>query len=197
MIKLFIDIFSSLRSFSSLRTIISTKREKRRLKKLREMGMSIGKNVYIPITTYLDTHYCYLITLGDNVRFGPNCTILAHDATMLKVVLAARIGLVTIHESCSIGFGAVILPGVEIGARSIIGAGSVVSSNIPSDSIAVGNPAKVIASTRDIIRYHKIAMKKQPIFASNEYNKFPLSKKKRDEIINKLREHSDTSGYMK
>ncbi len=51
---------------------------------------------------------------------------------------------VTIGEDCWIGGGAILCPGVTIGDRCIIGAGSVVTKDIPSDSIAVGNPAKVI-----------------------------------------------------
>ena len=51
---------------------------------------------------------------------------------------------VTIGEDCWIGGGATLCPGVTIGDRCIIGAGSVVTKDIPSDSIAVGNPAKVI-----------------------------------------------------
>ena len=47
-------------------------------------------------------------------------------------------------KTCWIGGGAVICPGVTIGDRCIIGAGSVVTKNIPDDSVAVGNPAKVI-----------------------------------------------------
>lgn len=51
---------------------------------------------------------------------------------------------ITIGEDCWIGGGAIICPGVTIGNRCIIGAGSVVTKDIPDDSIAVGNPAKVI-----------------------------------------------------
>ena len=51
---------------------------------------------------------------------------------------------VTIGEDCWIGGGAILCPGVTVGDRCIIGAGSVVTKDIPSDSIAVGNPAKVI-----------------------------------------------------
>ena len=51
---------------------------------------------------------------------------------------------VTIGEDCWIGGGAILCPSVTIGDRCIIGAGSVVTKDIPSDSIAVGNPAKVI-----------------------------------------------------
>ena len=51
---------------------------------------------------------------------------------------------VRIGDDCWIGGGAIICPGVTIGPRSIIGAGAVVTRDIPADSVAVGNPAKVI-----------------------------------------------------
>ena len=49
-----------------------------------------------------------------------------------------------VGEDCWIGGGAIICPGVTIGDRCVIGAGSVVTKDIPDDSIAVGNPARVI-----------------------------------------------------
>jgi maltose O-acetyltransferase len=53
---------------------------------------------------------------------------------------------VRIGDDCWIGGGAIICPGVTIGPRSIIGAGAVVTRDIPADSVAVGNPARVIRS---------------------------------------------------
>jgi len=58
-------------------------------------------------------------------------------------------GHVTIGPDCWIGMGVSILPGVTIGASSIIGAGSVVAKDIPEYSIAVGNPAKVLRDRRE------------------------------------------------
>ena len=51
---------------------------------------------------------------------------------------------ITIEDGCWTGGGVVILPGVTIGYDSVIGAGSVVTKNIPANSLAVGNPCKVI-----------------------------------------------------
>jgi maltose O-acetyltransferase len=53
-----------------------------------------------------------------------------------------------IGDDCWIGGGAIICPGVTIGPRSIIGAGAVVTRDIPADSVAVGNPAKVIRTLK-------------------------------------------------
>ena len=55
---------------------------------------------------------------------------------------------ITIGEDCWLGAGVIVCPGVTIGARSVIGAGSVVAKDIPADSMAVGNPARVIRKLR-------------------------------------------------
>jgi maltose O-acetyltransferase len=56
---------------------------------------------------------------------------------------------ITIGHDCWVGAGAIILPGVEIGARSVIGAGSVVTKDIPEGVLAVGNPCRVLREIRD------------------------------------------------
>ena len=67
-----------------------------------------------------------------------------------KIMFIASFGIffyfdpVTVGEDCWIGGGAIICPGVTIGNRCVIGAGSVVTKDIPDDSVAVGNPARVV-----------------------------------------------------
>ena len=64
---------------------------------------------------------------------------------------------VTIGDNCWIGAGAVICPGVTIGDNSVIGAGSVVTRDIPANSVAVGNPCRVLReiNERDRLYYYK------------------------------------------
>ena len=64
---------------------------------------------------------------------------------------AARIGQVTIHESCHIGARTVILPGVVIGPKTIVGANSVVTRSLPPNTVCAGNPAKVLCSIEDYL----------------------------------------------
>jgi maltose O-acetyltransferase len=75
-----------------------------------------------------------------------------------------RIGRVTIHESCHIGTRAVILPGVEIGPRTIVGAGSVVSRDLPPDSVCVGTPARRICSLDEYLQKHRRRAGMRPTF---------------------------------
>ena len=106
---------------------IGARRLARRWDRLQSMGMRIGHNVWLPGSTWIDTSYCFLISIGDDCGFGEECVILAHDAQMDEFIDAARIGRVVIHNSSHIGTRCVILPGVEIGPRTSVGAGSMVT----------------------------------------------------------------------
>lgn len=91
------------------------------------------------------------IIIGNNVKLGGNSIIIDTDSHNLNR-LKRRNGYsdtveaqsVCIEDDVLIGMNSVILKGVTIGARSIIGANSVVTKNIPPDCIAAGNPARVI-----------------------------------------------------
>ena len=91
------------------------------------------------------------ITIGNNVDIGANCVIIDNDAHSLDYRIRripsldiANSAPIVIEDDVLIGTNSIILKGVRIGARSIIGAGSVVTKDIPSDCIAAGNPCRVI-----------------------------------------------------
>ncbi|MFF2483506.1 sugar O-acetyltransferase [Paenibacillus sp. NPDC058071] len=91
------------------------------------------------------------ITIGNNVFIAPNVCIITEEHAM--DVEQRLEGLeythpVNIGDNVWICAGAIVLPGVTIGANSVIGAGSVVTKDIPPDSLAVGNPCKVIRSLK-------------------------------------------------
>ena len=106
-------------------------------------NITVGKNVFINVCCRFQDQGG--ITIGDDVLIGHNTTIatLNHDInpyTRGNLTPAA----VTIGSRVWIGSDCTILPGVTIGEGAIIGAGSVVTKSIPANSIAVGNPARVI-----------------------------------------------------
>ena len=144
-----------LDKLSALKSKIERKRLERRWYKLRQQGMHLGSDVWLPASTWIDPDYCFLISIGDHCGFGEECLILAHDAQMDEFLDAARIGQVTIHESCHIGARTVILPGVVIGPKTIVGANSVVTRSLPPDTVCAGNPAKVICSLEDYLSKHR------------------------------------------
>jgi maltose O-acetyltransferase len=132
--------------------------------KLRELGMHIGADVWLPESTWIDTSHCYLISIGDHCGFGEECLILAHDAQMDEFLDAARIGRVIIHDSCHVGARTVILPGVEVGPRTLVGAGSVVTASLPPDTVCAGNPARVICTLDEYLDRHRRRIAASPTF---------------------------------
>lgn len=190
MIESILDISSRVKDF------VERKRTKRKWRKLQDMGLRIGKDVYLPRETWIDTSHCYLISIGDRVRFGPKCAILAHDAFMNEALDSTKIGRVIIHESCIFGFGAIILPGVEIGAGSIIGANTVISTSVPPNSFVVGNPAKIIGKADRYIRYHRSLTKRLPLFPYDKYGAHLLPIDIREELLRKLGNKSNACGYI-
>lgn len=87
------------------------------------------------------------IEIGDDVQFGPNVQLLTPthptDAELRRAKWEAA-SPITIEKNAWIGGGAIVLPGVVVGENSIVGAGAVVTKNIPPNTLAVGNPARVI-----------------------------------------------------
>lgn len=108
-------------------------------------GIKLGENVFINANcTFLDGGF---IIIGDNTMLGPNVQIYTPHHPMDYVQRRDNKEYaypVVIEEDCWIGGGTIICPGVTIGARSVVGAGSVVTKDIPADCVAVGNPARVI-----------------------------------------------------
>ncbi|NEA27577.1 sugar O-acetyltransferase [Actinomadura bangladeshensis] len=87
------------------------------------------------------------ITIGNDVQIGPNVQLLTPthplDAEQRRAKLEAAQPIV-IEDNVWLGGGAIVLPGVTIGTNSVIGAGAVVTKDVPPNVVAVGNPAKVI-----------------------------------------------------
>jgi acetyltransferase-like isoleucine patch superfamily enzyme len=101
----------------------------------RSLGAKIGKNVRL--YGKIDGVNPHLITIGDYSVIGEGSVLAAHCP-----IRGAK--PVTVGEYVWIGFGAIVLPGVTVGSHSIIGAGSVVVKDIPPNSIAAGNPARIL-----------------------------------------------------
>lgn len=117
-----------------------------------------GKNVYanFNLTLVDDTD----IFVGDSVMFGPNVTV-ATAGHPIDPALRLKVGQfnipVRIGNNVWIGANSVILPGITIGDNSVIGAGSIVTKDIPENVVAVGNPCRVLRpiSERDKEYYYK------------------------------------------
>jgi maltose O-acetyltransferase len=107
-------------------------------------NISCGENVYFNVNcVVLD---CASVSIGSNVFFAPNVQLYTAthplEAELRKTLESAL--PITIGDDCWIGGNTIILPGITIGNGVVIGAGSVVTKNIPDNVMAAGNPAKVI-----------------------------------------------------
>lgn len=108
-------------------------------------NVHLGKNVYFNFNATMvdDTH----IYIGDYTMLGPNVVIATAGHPILPELRekALQYNLpVHIGKNCWLGAGVIVLPGVTIGDNSVIGAGSVVTKDIPANVVAVGNPCKVL-----------------------------------------------------
>lgn len=131
--------------------------------------MHIGSDVWLPASTWVDDDHCHLIRIEDHCGFGAECMLLAHDAQMDEFLNAARIGRIVIRESSHIGARTVILPGVEIGPRTLVGAGSVVSRSLPPDTVCAGNPARVICTLDEYLARQRARIADARTFEYDHY----------------------------
>ena len=109
-----------------------------------------GKCVYanFNFTAVDDTH----IYVGDYTMFGPNVILATAGHPILpKLRTQAYQYNMPVHigKNCWLGAGVIVLPGVTIGDNTVIGAGSVVTKDIPSNVVAVGNPCRVLREIND------------------------------------------------
>lgn len=119
---------------------------------LRKKGVEIGSGTVIrQRTCRIDLTRPSLITIGNNVLINDNFTLLTHDFVSGVFKNSGRqflnsSGKVTIGNNVRFGQNVMILKNVTIGDNCFIGAGSIVNRDIPSNSIAVGNPCRVVSS---------------------------------------------------
>ncbi len=109
-----------------------------------------GRNVYanFNLTLVDDTH----IYMGDYTMIGPNVTIATAGHPILPELREQGYqynASVRIGRNCWLGAGVIVLPGITIGDNVVVGAGSVVTKDIPSNVVAVGNPCRVLREVSD------------------------------------------------
>ena len=130
---------------------------------LRKKGIKIGNNLWITPsikTLNIDTTRPSLVEIGDQVRLNKNFTLLTHDGGYYVIrnkyhEFISQSGRVKIGNNIYFGRNCTVFKGVTIGDNCIIGFGSVVTKDIPPNSIAVGAPAKVVGTLEDYYKKRK------------------------------------------
>lgn len=149
---------------------------------LENLGVNIGDDCEIYPSVKFGSEP-YLITIGDHVRLNEGVRFVTHDGGVwvvrnLKEELRDIdiFSPITIGNNVHIGNNTIIMPGVNIGNNCIIGCGAIVTKDIPSNSIAVGVPAKVIESIDDYINKHINDFEHTKKLSSDEKKEYLLKK---------------------
>ena len=158
------------------------------------LGLKVGNNFNPQLGFELDPSHCWLITIGDNVTFGPHVQVLAHDASTCAHLGYAKIGRVHIGDNVFIGAGSIVLPGVSIGNDSIIGAGSVVTHSVPERTVYAGNPASKVCSLESFLEKNQNLMSGCPCYGDDYTLRCNIDEKKKQQQYDDLK---DGFGFVK
>lgn len=148
-----------------------TSEQEKRTELLKKMLGDCGENVYIeaPFYSNFGGHHCHLgkmvyanygltcvddthIYVGDYTMIGPNVTIATAGHPILPELRQQGYQYnmpVHIGKNCWLGAGVIILPGITIGDNVVVGAGSIVTKDLPSNVVAVGNPCRVMREVNE------------------------------------------------
>lgn len=110
-------------------------------------GMHLGRDVRLSYKAHLDKSINpHGIHVGNSTWILAGATILAHDYCQGENGIGRKFDTF-IGKNCVIGINAIVLPGVNIGDEVVVAAGSIVTNDVPSNSIVAGNPARIIKSS--------------------------------------------------
>ncbi len=164
------------------------------LEYLEKHGFRHGKNFQYYSGHPIDSNWPWLISVGDNVMLASDVRILAHDASTGFTGAHTKIGCVTIGNNVFIGADSIVLCNTRIGDYVIVGAGSVVTNDLPSNGVYAGNPAKYICSFEEYKNKHMTNLNTHPYFSEHKWDEWG---KASSEEWEKMRERlKDTFGYV-
>lgn len=171
---------------------LEKKKKEKYMESLINNGLKIGENTLILDNVFFDPAHCFLISVGDNCIISDNIRLIAHDASTKNHLGYTKIGFITIEDNCFIGPNSIVLAGVTIGANSIVGAGSIVTKDVPPSTVVAGNPARRISSLEEYLEKVKSISKDKKIFDEN-YLIGNLDEAKRKEMMESI---GDSIGFI-
>lgn len=135
---------------------------------IRRLGGIVGNN----FNNYgiIDSNHINLLSIGNDVTIASGAKLEFHDASTKRIIGYSKIGRISIGNNVFIGANSLVLPNVAIGDNCIIGAGSIVVRDIPSGSVAVGNPCKVICSYEEFVEKNKSLFSESKVY-KKQYSK--------------------------
>lgn len=117
----------------------------------RWMGAKVGKDCFIGYEVWVDLTNTEFIEMEDHVHVANRCLLLCHQRDLSDYHIGddyAKLGYhkrkIVLKKGCLIGMNSMVMPGVTIGEGAIVGAGSLVTKDIPAWTIATGRPARVV-----------------------------------------------------
>lgn len=153
---------------------------------MRRQGVKIGDHCDILTNVGNFGSEPYLIRMGNNVTLAEGVLLITHDgATRVFRNLDDRwkketglYGCIDIGDNVFIGVNSIILPGVHLGSNCIVGAGAVVTKDVPGDVVVAGNPARIFCPVKE---YQEKAINKTVILESKTNKRQSLEKIFREE----------------
>ena len=118
---------------------------------LRKLGCKVGKDVFVGDFVRIDLSHADMITIDDHAHIASGVRLLCHQRDMRDYCIGddyAKLGYIIkpIHlcKGSLVGMDSFVMPGVTIGEGAIVGAGSLVTKDVPAWTVATGRPAKVV-----------------------------------------------------
>jgi acetyltransferase-like isoleucine patch superfamily enzyme len=137
-----------------------------KIKFMRWLGARIGEDctIHIPVANLGSEPW--LIEIGNRVALAEGVWLLTHDGSSRPFRHALpgsspygnRFGRILIHDECFVGTNSIVLPGVTIGPRSIVAAGSVVTRDVPPNTVVAGAPAHTICTLDEYLQKYTSEM---------------------------------------
>jgi maltose O-acetyltransferase len=134
------------------------------IRRMRRQGLRAPRPFYIASRVSIDPGFAWAVEIGADATLSADVQIIAHDSAMFRATGYTLVRPVKIGAMAYVGAGSTILPGAVIGDGAIVGAGSVVTGDIPSSTVAVGNPARVVGRADEFVERHRRALDEVPRF---------------------------------